>query len=209
MTFKLRVGIILLVIAFCALTCVVSAASAVKSDTDNSDLEAIIADFEAETEENVGDLDAGVSEGAEEEVSDILAEEELLFAAEKLSTELTDSEIEEVLKEVYDTMDGVALVYVITPKGVISSIYPDGYSDSIGDFIGRSPVGSMIIKAREYIRTDEYTSAREKITGYDAVQPILSEDGEYLGAVIAKIVTTVEASEENLEDDQESLDDSE
>ena len=119
--------------------------------------------------------------------ADSFIEGQLLDAAERLSANRNAAEIEEVMVNVYDNVDGIVMVYLITSEGVVEAIYPDEYNAAINDFVGRSPVGGTLIKAREFTQTDEYTSAREKITGYDAIQPIISSNGEYLGAIVAKI----------------------
>jgi hypothetical protein len=78
------------------------------------------------------------------------------------------------------------MVYAFNQGGIIEVVYPDKYKESVNDFIGRVPVGGMLLKAREFTQTDEYTSPREKITGYDVIYPVISSDGEYLGAIVAK-----------------------
>ncbi|MCL2460837.1 MAG: PDC sensor domain-containing protein, partial [Euryarchaeota archaeon] len=139
-------------------------------------------------EETPVDIVEGLDETeAEYDFVPDFVEEELLIAAEKLLMEdMTEEEIQSVLQNVYDNIDGVVMVYVISPRGIIEAVYPDEFHAAVGDFIVRSPVGGTVVKAREFFVTNEYTSARENITGYDAVQPIIADSGQYLGAIVAK-----------------------
>ena len=146
-------------------------------------------DDAVDDEEEVGDdEECGEDEECDETVKpvDTSIEGQLLAAAEKLSVNWSAAEIEEAMASIYKNVNGVVMVYAITPKGVVEAVYPDKYNAAVGDFIGRSPVGGILMKAREFTKTDEYTSAREKISGYDAIQPIISSDDEYLGAIVAK-----------------------
>jgi len=153
------------------------------SDYDYSDYESLYAEY---LDEEV--LDEESLEGLEELVNEILMiEADLLIAAQQFLVEdMAEEEIQSVLKDVYDNIDGVVMVYVISPRGIIEAAYPDEFNAAVGDFIVRSPVGGTVVKAREFFVTNEYTSARENITGYDAVQPIIADSGQYLGAIVAK-----------------------
>lgn len=199
MALKIRAAILFLVIALCALVGVAAAATGTGAGiVDNNIIEpefgwvqGIIQDddiIEPLAEETPVDIVEGLDETeAEYDFVPDFVEEELLIAAEKLLMEdMTEEEIQSVLQNVYDNIDGVVMVYVISPRGIIEAVYPDEFHAAVGDFIVRSPVGGTVVKAREFFVTNEYTSARENITGYDAVQPIIADSGQYLGAIVAK-----------------------
>jgi len=171
-----------LVIALCALVGVAAAATGTGAGVVD---ESIIESLAEETP--VEDVVEEVDEAETENGTSTLIEAELLIAAQELLTEeLTEEEIQSVLKNVYDNLDGVVMVYVISPRGIIEAVYPDEFNAAVGDFIARSPVGGTVVRAQEFFITNEYTSVRENITGYDAVQPIIANTGQYLGAIIAK-----------------------
>ena len=149
---------------------------------DTEELEEVAADTE--------ELEEVAADAEELEAEDDLGlgfEKAFLIAAQELLTEgLTEKEIDSILKKVFDSSDDIVMVYIVSPKGVIEAIYPDKYSAARGDFIARTAAGAMTLKAREFFQTEEYTSAREGILGFDAVQPIITDTDEYLGAVVAK-----------------------
>ena len=152
----------------------------IKVVAESDDEGEVVAESDEEGEEGLE------SEEEVEEPVDKSIEGQLPAAAETISANWNPADIEEAMTNLYDTVDGIVMVYVITPKGIIEAVYPDEYNAAIGDFIGRLPVGGVLLKAREFTQTDEYTSPREKITGYDVIHPIFSNDDEYLGAIVAK-----------------------
>lgn len=206
MSLKLKHGMILLVLALCALIGIASAAGGgiggeAKTEIgifDESSLNVAAFDDEVDNgdeidEEEVINEECNEDEECDEEVAieiepvDTSIEGQLLAAAEVLSENWSAAEMEEVMENIYNNADGVIMVYVITPRGIVEAVYPDEYNAAVGDFIGRSPVGGILMKAREFTKTDEYTSAREKIDGYDVIQPVITSDDEYLGAIVAKL----------------------
>ena len=208
MSLKLKHGMLFLVIALCTLIGIASAAgggtggvseSALASFVETPSSSALVddgvdnddeIDDEVDNDDEIDDEVDNEGEVDDEvaivESADYSIEGQLLDAAERLSENWSTAEMKEVMTSVYTNVDGVVMVYVINQRGVVDAVYPDKYKDAVGDFVGRSPVGGMLMKAREFTQTDEYTSAREKITGYDVVQPVFSSDDEYLGAIIAK-----------------------
>ena len=208
MALKLKTGMIFLVIALCALVGVASAATGTGAGVTEEAVAPIMPAIEepplaveedetdvVEGNETVaveGNETVAVEENAtgEEVVAapvDTSVDGQLLSASQKLSADMTETAIDAAVQDVYNNVNGAVMVYVINARGVIEAVYPDEYSAAVGDFIGRSAVGGVVLKAREFTETKEYTSAREGITGYDAVQPIISSDGKYLGAIVAKI----------------------
>ena len=152
--------------------------SAVVSDTEDE------LDEEVDTEDEL-DEETVVKEPEPEPV-DYSIEAQLPAAVAELGENWSAADVEDAMETIFQNVDGVAMVYIINPDGVIEAVYPDEYSAAIGDFVGRLPVGGILMKARELTTTDEYTSPREKITGYDVIQPIISSDDEYLGAIVVK-----------------------
>ena len=188
MVLKLKTGMIFLVIALCALVGVASAATGAGIAEEAATTIGPLAEetpLAAEGEETeIVDGNETSEEASAAPPVDTSINGQLASAAQKLSTDM--SNFESAIQPVYDNVNGVVMVYVINPRGIIEAVYPDEYSAAVGDFIGRSAVGGVVLKAREYTETKEYTTAREGITGYDVVQPIISSDGKYLGAIVAK-----------------------
>jgi hypothetical protein len=182
MALKMRAIMLFCVIALCALVSVATGAGA--GVVDNSIIESLAETPSVDITKELG----GAKAESDPDLS--FMEETLLIATAKfLMEEMTEEEVTSVLKDVYDSADDIVMVYIISPRGVIESVYPDEYDAAVGDFIVRSPVGGMTLKAREFFQTDEYTSVREGITCYDAVQPIIANSGQYLGAIIAKVAS--------------------
>ena len=135
-------------------------------------------------------------------------EETLCSAAQQLiAKDITEEEIQSVLEEIFDNidMDDLVMVYITNAKGTITSAYPDEFTAAVGDSIARSPVGKEVIKARKFFKTEEYTSTRENITGFDIVQPLTTERGKYLGAVVVKFSEEYYCDESEIDEEMQSF----
>jgi hypothetical protein len=78
-----------------------------------------------------------------------------------------------------------ALSYaMVDPNGTITAIAPDIYSGSVGiDITGAEP-GDSIVGSEEPLLSDAFI-AKEGFTGIEIAWPVLSNDGEYRGSVLA------------------------
>ncbi|MDR2854853.1 MAG: hypothetical protein LBV40_01675 [Methanomicrobiales archaeon] len=200
---------IFILIALCALIGIVSAAgggtgTGVSTALFNENPLDVVPFFDGEEEVVVDDevvevvAEEECAEGDEEceaakvavvEPANISVDDQLLTAAGTLSENWSDAEITDVMTGLFKNVDGAVMVYVIDDRGVIKAVYPDKFDAAVGDFVGRLPVGGILLKARELTETAEYTSPRDKITGYDIIHPIMKKGGEYLGAVVVKIAS--------------------
>jgi len=94
---------------------------------------------------------------------DTSIEGQLQSAAQQLLRgSMTKEEIEFVLRSIYENVNGVTVVYLLNSEDVISAIYPLEYDA----FVGTKSVD---------------------IAGYDVVQPLITSDGQYRGALVAKL----------------------